>query len=424
MPEAFKKVELGDLAELIMGQSPPSQFVHEGQDQGIPFLQGNAEFGDIFPEPKYSCDHPARTCAQNDVLISVRAPVGELNLADQPYCIGRGLGAIRFKNIPSTLGAKLLAKYSSQLHAVAQGTTFQAIGRPELSRLQLLLPPRREWHLIDEILRLLDTQIHKTESLIAKLVDIRQGLLTDLLTRGIDHNGQLRPRPDQAPQLYKDSSLGKIPKEWTTPRLGELMQKHDGLVQTGPFGSQLHADEYVHHGVPVVMPQDMRAIEVSVEKIAQITESRARDLARHRTQSNDVLFSRRGDLSRCCVMTIANQGWVCGTGCLLVRLPKSILSGYWLAHIYKQPAVQSQVYGMAVGSTMVNLNSGILASVTIALPPTEEQIEFEKRVKALSERIDSEVETVEKLKTEKSGLMDDLLTGQVRVTPLLGAAGP
>lgn len=162
--------------------------------------------------------------------------------------------------------------------------------------------------------------------------------------------------------------------------------------------------------------------ELSVESIARINQRKATALTRHRVQPNDLVFSRRGDLSRCVAIEEEHLGWLCGTGCLLARLPAHEVNGYWLALVYTQPGIQTQVMGRAVGSTMANLNTSILAAITIARPPVTEQNEIARRLKSLNKRIRFEEEELEKRRFEKSGLMDDLLTGRVRVTPLLAEA--
>src|SRR5690606_12435160 len=145
----------------------------------------------------------------------------------------------------------------------------------------------------------LDTAIQETEAIVATLKADKQGLLHDLLTRGIDDNSELRPPQSQAPHLYKQSPLGWIPTEGEEISPGDIARRSGGLLQTGPFGSRWHAHEYTVEGIPVVMPHDMVDGEVSAEQIAGITERKASALARHRLKPSDVVFSRRGDLSRC-----------------------------------------------------------------------------------------------------------------------------
>lgn len=299
------------------------------------------------------------------------------------------------------------------------GTKMPRTSWKQLSELEVFCPGFLEQSKIAQVLDTLDTAIHETEVIIAKLKAVKQGLLHDLLTRGIDANGELRPPQAEAPHLYKDSPLGWIPKEWEETSLGEIARRSGGVLQTGPFGSQLHAHEYVIDGVPVVMPQDMVDGELSTENIARITERKANALSRHRVKPNDLVFSRRGDLSRCVAIGDQHTGWLCGTGCLLARLPRAEINAYWLALVYQQPVIQSQIMGRAVGSTMANLNTSILEAILIGRPAVNEQDEIARRVAGASLRIRAEEQELQKLRLEKSGLMDDLLTGRVRVTPLL-----
>lgn len=308
------------------------------------------------------------------------------------------------------------------LKSQTNGTGIPHVDRELLEAIRVFCPESAEQLRLAQILDTLDTAIHETEAIIAKLKAVKQGLLHDLLTRGIDANGELRPPQTEAPHLYKQSPLGWIPREWEEVTLGEIARRSGGLLQTGPFGSQLHAHEYVLDGIPVIMPQDIVNGELSIESIARIGQRKATALSRHRILPNDLVFSRRGDLSRCVAIEEEYLGWLCGTGCLLVRLPAHQINGYWLSLVYTQSCIQTQVMGRAVGSTMANLNTSILASITIARPPVTEQNEITERLKSLSKRIRFEEEDVEKRELEKSALMDDLLTGRVRVTPLLEGA--
>lgn len=325
--------------------------------------------------------------------------------------------------IDESLLFHLLQSSVAEMSKRTHGSTMKHIKRGELREFFVTLPVERdEQRKLAQVLDTLDTTIHETEAIIAKLKAVKQGLLHDLLTRGIDANGELRPPQTEAPHLYKPSPLGWISKEWEEVTLGEIARRSGGFLQTGPFGSQLHAHEYVLDGIPVIMPQDMVNGELSVKSIARINQRKATALSRHRVQPNDLVFSRRGDLSRCVAIEEDHLGWLCGTGCLLARLPVHEVNGYWLALVYTQPGVQTQVMGRAVGSIMANLNTSILAAITIARPPVTEQNEIAIRLKSLNKRIRFEEEELEKRRFEKAGLMDDLLTGRVRVTPLLAEA--
>ena len=295
---------------------------------------------------------------------------------------------------------------------------YQTKAHPSVIRHLYSLPntPGPEQTKIAEILSTVDQAIDQTEALIAKQQRIKTGLMQDLLTRGIDENGNLR---SEETHEFKDSPLGRIPVEWGVERLGIALRGIGGFLQTGPFGSQLHAHEYVHEGVPVVMPRDILHGEISKDKIARIPGMRANNLGRHRVRVNDIIFSRRGDLTRAAAIGEHESGWVCGTGCFLLRAPVTKMDSRWLADVYRHHQVQLQVDANAVGSTMPSLNNDVMERLLIAFPSLAEQREITRRLNAIDAVRKPLVNNLAKLRSLKTALMQDLLTGKVSVAPLL-----
>ena len=128
----------GKVCQIIMGQSPPSSTYNKLQD-GLPFLQGNMEFGEIYPSPSIYCSEPVKIAEKNDVLISVRAPVGEVNISSSKVCIGRGLAAIRCKpNNTNYLFLFCCLKYTAKtFEAISAGSTFKAIRKNDLDQVEI-----------------------------------------------------------------------------------------------------------------------------------------------------------------------------------------------------------------------------------------------------------------------------------------------
>src|SRR5690349_12001087 len=122
MRNSFAAMPLRNIAHIEMGQSPDSSTVREGVHSGVPFLQGNAEFGIVHPAPRFNCVAPMKMCRAGDILISVRAPVGAMNIADRDYCIGRGLAAVRLPGMSPRLAVHLMGAAAPALRRVAQGT--------------------------------------------------------------------------------------------------------------------------------------------------------------------------------------------------------------------------------------------------------------------------------------------------------------
>lgn len=183
-----------------------------------------------------------------------------------------------------------------------------------------------------------------------------------------------------------ETLIGMVPNEWLTSTLGELCASGGGDIQTGPFGSQLHASDYVRSGIPSVMPQNIGDNVLLEEGIARITEQDAQRLSRYLLSTGDIVYSRRGDVERRAWVRAEQDGWLCGTGCLRVRLGASADSrfmSYYLGH----PVVRGWIVQHAVGATMPNLNTGILGAVPVTIPPRSRQLAIAEVLGALDDKI-------------------------------------
>lgn len=138
IPKGWEVKALGSFTEIIMGQSPPSSHYNE-EGRGLPFIQGKGQYGRFTPETNVYCSKLVKVAKPCDVLITVRAPVGELNLADREYVIGRGVASLRNKYW-AFLFLYLLTN-NEQLKSYERGTTYDAITREELNSFPILLPP-------------------------------------------------------------------------------------------------------------------------------------------------------------------------------------------------------------------------------------------------------------------------------------------
>jgi len=156
---------------------------------------------------------------------------------------------------------------------------------------------------------------------------------------------------------------------WREATLGEICDTVDGLIQTGPFGSQLHESDYAHEGIPVVMPKDIVQGSISTASIARVPLAHVERLSRHRLQPGDIVYGRRGDIGRQALVRTEQGGWLCGTGCLRISLGKSVVDPMFLHYYLRQESMVRWVANKAVGATLPNLNTGILRSVPILVPP-------------------------------------------------------
>ena len=176
--------------------------------------------------------------------------------------------------------------------------------------------------------------------------------------------------------------------EWRTTTLGDICAAQSGAIQTGPFGSQLHTSDYKESGIPVVMPTNIVEGGISDEGIARIGEADVLRLRQHVLQYGDIVFSRRGDVTKNALIRQREVGWLCGTGCLKVRVgTESLANPKFISHCLRQPEIKEWLVRHAVGATMPNLNTGILAAVPLRLPPLATQREVANVLDTLDDRI-------------------------------------
>jgi type I restriction enzyme, S subunit len=153
-----------------------------------------------------------------------------------------------------------------------------------------------------------------------------------------------------------------------TKTLGEVCDEIKGIIRTGPFGSQLHQSDYKDHGLPVVMPKDIVGRKISTESIARIGDEDVQRLSQHRLRIGDIVYGRRGDIGRCALIGHNEDGWLCGTGCLRISLGSSVLDSKFLYYYLGQSDVIEWISNQAIGSTLPNLNTSIIRSISVTYP--------------------------------------------------------
>lgn len=175
---------------------------------------------------------------------------------------------------------------------------------------------------------------------------------------------------------------------WNESTLGDICDAGQGIIKTGPFGSQLHQSDYSYAGTPVVMPKDIVGGRVFETSIARVAEEHVERLSHHKLHPGDIVYGRRGDIGRCALVTPRESGWLCGTGCLRIHLGDGEVSSKFLFYFLNNPSTVDWIYNQAVGATMPNLNTGILRSIPVHYPARETQ----ERIAALLSAYDDLIE--------------------------------
>ena len=183
---------------------------------------------------------------------------------------------------------------------------------------------------------------------------------------------------------------------WDSVPLGDKVKSGGGKIHTGPFGSQLHASDYVEVGIPCIMPANMVNNRVDLSSIAHISDEDAKRLSKYIVEEGDIVYSRRGDVTLKALITEKEEGYFCGTGCLLLRPGAEIDSNY-LTYYLSTKTIQDWIKQQAVGATMPNLNTGILSSVPFSSP---DAIEQQARIAEILRNLDNKIELNNRINAE------------------------
>lgn len=350
------------------------------------------------------------------LMVTTRATLGACAINAVPMTTNQGFKSLVFLDPgDSPFFYYLVDKLKPELKRRASGTIFLEVSASEVGGIRLPLPPKGERAKIAQILDTLDTTMRQTEAVIEKLKQVKRGLLHDLLTRGIDHNGELRPPPREAPRLYKESTLGWIPIDWQVEVLENLVEPNSpityGVVKPGPE---------VDGGVPFVRGGDIFGGRILINQLRTIGSDVSRQYGRTLLRGGELLMSLVGYPGEVAVAPESLTGANIARQAALIRLGAKANAIYVMHYLFSQGG-KKQVLASSLGSAQQVVNLGDLRVVRVPLPRPAEQLLICQRLAAADARLESENESLAKLTQLKSGLIDDLLTGRVRVTPLISS---
>lgn len=215
----------------------------------------------------------------------------------------------------------------------------------------------------------------------------------------------------------KDSGvewLGEVPEHWVVAQL-----KFNTLeMQTGPFGSQLHAEDYVDDGIPLVNPAHLIDGKIVPDYRVSVDSETWERLSRHQLREGNIIFARRGDLGRCAIVTKEQEGWLCGTGSLKAKLNHRLTPEYAFLLITSDGVI-SELSLESKGSTMENLNTETLGRVRLPVPPESEQINILDYVHKVSGKyealIGQAISAIQLMQERRTALISAAVTGKIDV---------
>jgi type I restriction enzyme S subunit len=394
---SWESVSLGDISTITMGQSPSSSSYNE-YGIGNYLIQGNADIKDRKSAPRQWTSEPTKLCDVGDTLMTVRAPVGAIAKSIHNACIGRGVCSIKPNNVDHEYLYQFLLSYEKQWRSLEQGSTFTAVNGTDIKGVKLQIPPLSEQQRIAEILSTVDAKIEIIDQQISETQELKKGLMQQLLTKGIGHTE------------FKDSVLGKIPKSWEVLKVGDTCSLKGGFA--------FKSSDSCEHGIRWV-----KIANVGVNKIKWNDES----FLPHgfEIQHRDFVLNE-GDIILAMTRPILNGKLKIAriskfdSGSLLNQRVGRILENNNLNKDFAYQVFNSFLFISAmekelVGTDPPNISSSMFEELNIALPPLKEQVEIAEILTSYDQKLEVLSEKKTTYQELKQGLMQQLLTGKMRV---------
>jgi len=381
-PKSWIQCKLGEYAEITMGQSPESTH-YSSNPEDVPFLQGNRTFGSKYPHFDTYTSKVTKLAVKNSVLLSVRAPVGDVNIAPNDVCLGRGVSGLTSIDVTNEFLYYLLRNLTPVLNQNENGSTFGSINKSDLESLPILLPDITTRNKIATILSTIDSKIEINREINANLLELLKIQFTRVL------------------KLSNDSI-----------RLGDIAD-----IQTGPFGSQLHQEDYVKDGTPLVSVENLGEFHLNRKHLPGITPEDCIRLSRYLMKEGDIIFSRVGYVDRSSYVSKMEDGWMFSGSCLRIRNNNPDYSLY--TYLFLNTNLSKETFkSIAVGATRPSINSSILSEFEIIVPPKSDVKQFNDYALKLESMMTINMIEIEKLTILRDYLLPKLMSGEINVSTL------
>ncbi len=379
LPRGWQEVKLGDIAEIIMGQSPQSEFYNKDK-KGLPFLQGSSTFGYIYPTfDMYSSDIK-KVAKDGSILMSVRAPVGDINIANTDICIGRGLCSINSINKSINSYIFYILKYNkNKLLNNQKGTTFGAITKDDIINFNIILPPIDEQKRIADILSTFDDLIENLKKLIEKKELYKKGIMQRVLSSEVRFNG------------FTD--------EWENVKLKDILivGSKDRVLDTSKYKK-------------ITIKLHNKGIEFSN------IERKMADKRPFYIRKKDEIIIGKQNYFNGSIAIVGEEfdNTICSNAIMSFTVNKNC-NNKFIYFLLSRKSYMQKYYHLANGTGQKELSESDFLNFNLLIPSLEEQNKIAELLTLIDQDIDNLKQLLHLRKLQKKGLMQKLLTGEVRI---------
>ena len=395
VPAHWEVRRLKQAVALMMGQSPPGSECSE-KPIGLPFLQGCAEFGERHPSPVQFCRTPQKVSPTGSILLSVRAPVGRLNIADQEYGIGRGLCALLpHKRVLQTAFARYhLEVLEHGLRLASTGSTYDAVSVGDVGNQPVFVPPLAEQAAIVRYLR-------SRERLIELLKEYRQAVIHEAVTRGLDPDVPLKPSGVEW--------LGDVPAHWEVRRVKDAFRRIVG----GATPSSSEA-AYWDGAIVWVTPTDVSKVTRLRNSLRRITKKGLNACSAKLVPAGSLVVTSRAPVGN---VALAEVPLCTNQGCKSLIPESRVMDSTYGYQVFGR--LQDELQSLANGTTFTEISTNALENVLLPIPPLAEQAVIvrylDKQAAAIDAAMSRAQREIELLGEYRTRLIADVVTGQVDV---------
>lgn len=412
MADEWRKTQLGFVAEVIMGQSPPGSTYNE-LGVGLPFFQGVADFNYRHPTPRVFCTAPSRIAEPGDILLSVRAPIGRVNVADRRCAIGRGLAIIRPHQPVDARYIELVLRYLEPTwHAIeGSGSVFGNATRQDLEHLQIPWPEREaERRAIARILGALDDRIELNRRMSETLEQMARALFRSWFVdfepvrakmegrwrRGESLLGLPAHLYDIFPDRLVESELGEIPEGW---KVGTMSEEFQITMGQSPPGSTYNEDGV---GLPFYQGRVDFGFRFPVRRVFCTAPTRF-------AEAGDTLITVRAPVGD---TNMAMERCSIGRGVATVRHATGSRSyTYYFVRSLKPVLERFEAEGTVFGA----ITRDGFSSIQCSVPPNDLVMQFEAMCGPIDDRILQNEHESRTLAALRDALLPKIIRGEIRV---------
>lgn len=378
--------ELGVLVD-FKGGGTPSRNVEEYWANSIPWatVKDLNEGITLTETQEFISELGLKNSASNlitkgTIIIPTRMALGKVVISEIDVAINQDLKAVFVKD-KEKLDVKYLLRFlesnKENIVSMGKGATVKGITLDQLKAIKIPLPPLAEQRRIASILDKADELRQKRQQAIEKLDQLLQASFIDMFGDPVSN-----------------------PKGFEVKKLSEQVD----LIQIGPFGTQLHQEDYIENGIPLINPSHIKNGKIIPNHKLTVSQSKYEELTQYHLRLNDVLLGRRGEMGRCAVVTQNEVGWLCGTGSLFLRPNLEKINPFFLELLLSSDSIKRYLENVSQGQTMANLNKTIVGSIPLIAP----SIEIQDKFFLIAEKIDKMKTELKRAKNQVNNLFESL----------------